>query len=107
MSRLTPTGERVTWRMAAVDRLGDGGAVPPLISWDYPASAPPFVSARHPAGTVTLHHAEIGDPDGAVRRLLPRVHGVALVAERPAGVHALVVLVDGRRTRITPDVVAS
>ncbi len=56
---------------------------------------------------MTLDHVEIGDPDDDVRRLLPQVHGVALVAEPPAGVHALVVLVGGRRTRITPDAVAS
>jgi catechol 2,3-dioxygenase-like lactoylglutathione lyase family enzyme len=107
MSRLTPAGETITWRMVAAERLGDGGAVPPLIRWDDPASAPPFAHAQHPAGIVTLDNAEIGDPDGDVRRLLPQVHGVALVAEPPAGVHALVVLVDGRRTRITPDAVAS
>jgi hypothetical protein len=48
MSRLTPAGERVTWHMARVDRLGDGGAVTPLISWDDPATAPPFAPAQTP-----------------------------------------------------------
>ena len=105
MARLTPSGETITWRMIAVDRLGDGGAVPPLISWDDPSVAPPFMAPEHPAGTVTLDHVEIGDTDGVVRRLLPQVVGVHLVAAPPAGVHALVVLVGDRRVVITPDAV--
>ena len=39
MSRLTPAGERVTWRMAGAERLGVEGGVPALISWDDPATA--------------------------------------------------------------------
>src|ERR671929_1725171 len=62
LARETPDGGRITWRMAALERLGDEGVLPPLLSWDDESSAPPFAEAEHPAGHITLDGVEIGDP---------------------------------------------
>src|SRR5690349_22840142 len=50
LSRETPDGGRITWRMAELDRLGDGGVLPPLLTWDDESVAPPFADPDHPVG---------------------------------------------------------
>ena len=103
MSRLTPAGERVTWRMAGAERLGAEGGVPALINWDDPAKAPPFAPPLHPVGPVSLDHVEIGDPDGDLRRLLPVVDAVRVVPDGPATVHDVVVVTGDGQLLITAE----
>lgn len=100
MARLTPAGTRVTWRIAGSERLGDGGAVPPVLAWDDPDSAPPFAPPDHPVGRVRLVHVEVGDPGGELARLLP-VPALHVVAATPVGVHAVVLDTPQGRLHLT------
>jgi catechol 2,3-dioxygenase-like lactoylglutathione lyase family enzyme len=104
LSRETPDGGRITWRMAALERLGDEGVLPPLLSWDDEAAAPPFADPDHPAGHVTLDSVEIGDPDGELDAL-PAVARLRIERSEPRGVRCIRVLADGRELIVTPAVV--
>jgi catechol 2,3-dioxygenase-like lactoylglutathione lyase family enzyme len=104
LSRETPDGRRITWRMAALERLGDEGVLPPLLSWDDEATAPPFADADHPAGHVTLDCVEIGDPDGELAAL-PAVARLRVEPEAPRGVRSVRLLPDGRNLIVTPALV--
>jgi catechol 2,3-dioxygenase-like lactoylglutathione lyase family enzyme len=103
LSRETPDGGRITWRMAALERLGDEGVLPPLLSWDDEASAPPFADRDHPVGRVTLDAVEIGDPDGELA-VLPAVARLRIEPDEPRGVRCIHVLANGRELLITPTV---
>lgn len=104
MSRETPEGGQVSWRMTGVERLGDGGVLPPLITWDDEATAPPFAHAVHPAGKVTLDCLEINDPDRELSAL-PAVARLRVEHEGQPGVRAVVLIADGRELVVTPAVV--
>ena len=105
LSRETPDGGRITWRMAAVERLGDGGVLPPLLSWDDEESAPPFAEPDHPAGHLTLDSVEIGDP-GNELAALPAVARLWIEPDEPRGVRCVRLLAGGRELIVTPTVVA-
>ena len=104
LSRETPDGGRITWRMAALERLGDEGVLPPLLSWDDEASAPSFADPQHPAGHITLDGVEIGDPDGELAAL-PAVARLWIEPSEPRGVRCVHLLADGRELLVTPTVV--
>ena len=104
LSRETPDGGRITWRMAALERLGDEGVLPPLLSWDDEATAPPFADPDHPAGHVTLDSVEIGDPDRELAAL-PAVARLRVEPSEPRGIRCIRVLADGRELLVTPTVV--
>ncbi len=103
MSRETPDGGLVTWRIAAAERLGDGGVVPPVISWDDESTAPPFADADHPAGHVTLDGVEIGDPNGELAAL-PAVARLWVEASEPRGIRCIHLIAAGRELLVTPTV---
>lgn len=109
MSRTTPDGRTITWRLAHAERLGDGGVLPPIITWDDASTAPPFADPVHPVGRVTLDAVEIGDPEGELDGLdaLEAIAGVRVERAEPAGVRAVTVLVGGRRLVIAPPVFAA
>src|SRR3954454_3381169 len=90
--------------MAALERLGDGGVLPPLLSWDDEATAPSFADPDHPAGHVTLDGVEIGDPDGELAAL-PAVARLRIEPDEPRGVRCIRLLADGRELLVTPTVV--
>jgi catechol 2,3-dioxygenase-like lactoylglutathione lyase family enzyme len=104
LSRETPDGTTLTWRMAAVERLGDGGVLPPLLSWDDEKAAPPFADADHPVGKVLLDGVEIGDPDGELEAL-PAVARLHVQRDEPRGVRCVRLLAGGRELIVTPAVV--
>jgi hypothetical protein len=104
LSRETPDGGRITWRMAALERLGDEGVLPPLLSWDDEESAPSFADPDHPAGHVTLDSVEIGDPDRELAAL-PAVARLRVEPSEPRGVRCIRLLADGRELIVTPAVV--
>ena len=104
LSRETPDGGRITWRMAGLERLGDEGVLPPLLSWDDEASAPSFADPDHPVGHVTLDSVEIGDPDNELAAL-PAVARLRIEPSEPRGVRWIRLLVDGRELLVTPTVV--
>jgi hypothetical protein len=90
--------------MAALERLGDEGVLPPLLSWDDDAGAPSFADADHPVGHVTLDSVEIGDPDDELA-VLPAVARLRIEHSEPRGVRCVRVLADGRELIVTPAVV--
>jgi hypothetical protein len=51
MSRETPDGGQITWRIAAVERLGDGDVLPPVIRWDDESVARPSRAPTTPRDT--------------------------------------------------------
>jgi catechol 2,3-dioxygenase-like lactoylglutathione lyase family enzyme len=104
LSRDTPDGQKITWRMAALDRLGDGGVLPPLLSWDEESIAPSFADPDHPVGHVTLDSVEIGDPDGELESL-PAVARLRIERSEPRGVRCIRLLAEGRELLVTPTVV--
>jgi catechol 2,3-dioxygenase-like lactoylglutathione lyase family enzyme len=104
LSRETPDGGRITWRMAGLERLGDEGVLPPLLSWDDEASAPSFADPDHPVGHVTLDSVEIGDPANELAAL-PAVARLRVEPSEPRGVRCIRLLVDGRELLVTPAVV--
>jgi catechol 2,3-dioxygenase-like lactoylglutathione lyase family enzyme len=105
MSRTTPDGRTITWRLAHAERLGDGGVLPPVITWDDAGTAPPFADPVHPIGRVRLDAVEIGDPGGELDAL-DAIAGVRVERAEPAGVRAVTVLVGRRGLVIAPPVFA-
>lgn len=106
MARTTPDGRAITWRLAHAERLGDGGVLPPVITWDDAGTAPPFAEPLHPVGRVALDAVDIGDPRGELDVLGP-IAGLRVERTPPAGVRAVTVLVGGRRLVIAPPVFAA
>ena len=104
LSRQTPDGGTVTWRMAATERLGDGGVLPALLTWDDESSAPPFADAHHPVGRVLLDSVEIGDPDGELEAL-PAVARLRVEPDEPRGIRCVRLIAGGRELIVTPAVV--
>ena len=104
MSRNTPDGGTITWQMAEAERLGDGGVLPALLSWDDESKAPSFAEPEHPAGHVILDGVEIGDPEGELAAL-PAVSRLHVEPSEPRGVRCIHVLAGGRELSITPVVV--
>jgi hypothetical protein len=102
LSRRTPSGAEVRWRMAGLDDAGDP-VRPMVIEWEDQASAPPSMPADHPAGHVSLDRVEIGDPSRLIGIWLPHIDHVALSASNPAGVQRIVLRADDREIRLTPD----
>ena len=105
MSRETPDGRTITWRMADLERLGDGGVRPALLSWDDDSVAPPFAAADHPVGTVQLRGVEVGDPDGELAAL-PAVPRLLIESDEPRGVRLVRLVSGGRELVVTPAVLA-
>ncbi len=104
MSRETPQGTTITWRMAAVERLGDGGVLPAFLAWDDESTAPSFAEADHPVGRIVLDSVEIGDPDGELAAL-PAVARLWVEPDEPRGVRRVRLLVGGHELIVTPAVV--
>ncbi|HYY12783.1 MAG TPA: VOC family protein [Kineosporiaceae bacterium] len=104
MSRETPDGTTITWRMAQAERLGDGGVLPALLAWDDESTAPPFAEADHPAGRVVLDGVEIGDPDGELASL-PAVARLHVETSEPRGIRCVRLLAGGHELIVTPTVV--
>ena len=104
MSRNTPEGGTITWRMAEMERLGAGGVLPALLTWDDESVAPSFAEPKHPAGHVLLDGVEIGDPDDELAAL-PAVARLRVERSTPRGVRCVHLLTDGREVAITPVVV--
>jgi catechol 2,3-dioxygenase-like lactoylglutathione lyase family enzyme len=104
LSRQTPDGGTITWRMAELERLGDGGVLPPLLTWDDESTAPPFANPDHPAGHVVLDSVEIGDP-GDELSALPAVSRLRIEHSEPRGVRCVHLLANHRELSITPVVV--
>ena len=105
LSRETPDGGRITWRMAALERLGDEGVLPPFLSWDDDAEAPSFADPEHPVGHITLDSVEIGDPGNELASL-PAVARLWIEPDEPRGVRCIRLLAGGRELIVTPAVVA-
>jgi catechol 2,3-dioxygenase-like lactoylglutathione lyase family enzyme len=103
MSRQTPDGDTITWQMAEVERLGDGGVLPALLTWDDESKAPSFADPEHPAGHVVLDGVEIGDPDDELASL-PAVSRLHVEPSEPRGVRCIHLLADGRELLVTPTV---
>ena len=100
LSRRTPSGQEIRWRMVGLEHAGDPGR-PMIIEWEDIASAPPSAQPVHPAGTVELGHVEIGDPARVLGTWLPHIEHLRLTASGPPGVHAITLTVDGTRAVIT------
>jgi catechol 2,3-dioxygenase-like lactoylglutathione lyase family enzyme len=103
LSRETPDGGTISWRMAEVERLGDGGVLPPVLQWDDESTAPPFADPDHPVGHVVLDSVEIGDPQGELAAL-PAVARLRIEGSEPRGVRCIHLLANGRELLITPTV---
>lgn len=96
LSRKTPAGTQVRWRMAGLENARDRTR-PLLIEWEDERSAPPFAEPVHPVGRVQLRHVEVGDPARLLGTWLPHIDHVLLTASGPAGVHAVTLTAaDGR-----------
>ncbi|MER7368253.1 VOC family protein [Nonomuraea wenchangensis] len=80
MSRRTPSGDLLAWRLTPPERAGHGGLVPFLIDWG---------AARHPTEDdlprVELVSLTVAHPDpGAVRPALAAVGATAALTREPA-----------------------
>ena len=102
LSRKTPSGRQVRWRMAGLEHARDRTR-PMLIQWEEEKSAPPFADPVHPVGKVALDHVEIGDPARLLGTWLPHIDHVWLTASGTAGVHSLTLKADGTKIIMTDD----
>jgi hypothetical protein len=102
LSRKTPSGSQVRWRMAGLEHARDRTR-PMLIQWEEEQSAPPFADPVHPVGKVTLDHVEIGDPARLLGTWLPHIDHVRLTASGAAGVHSVTLKTDDTKIVMTDD----
>lgn len=102
LSRKTPSGAQVRWRMAGLENARDRSR-PMVIEWEDERLAPPFADPGHPVGRVALEHVEIGDPARLLGTWLPHIDHVRLTASGPAGVHSLTVKAGDSKILVTED----
>ena len=88
LTRDTPSGTQVGWRMAGLDNVRDPSR-PLLIEWEDEHEAPAFAEPTHPVGRLRLDYVEIGDPARLLGTWLPHIDHVVLTASGQPGVHAV------------------